>query len=190
LLPNRARTVLGIFLGLVTLAYPFLVYLGLAHFEPWILAAVLAFVLVLRLAAARHNRHWVLPVLVVAVLFFILAMWRNDPLTLRFYPVLINAVMLIVFGWSLLFPPTVIERIARIRHPDLPGSGVRYTRRVTQVWSLFFLVNGGIALYTALWADLDTWCLYNGFIAYLMMGALFAVEYAIRRRVQAHHTGP
>jgi uncharacterized membrane protein len=41
-------------------------------------------------------------------------------------------------------------------------------------------VNGGVALVTALWASAATWSLYNGFVAYLLMGVLFAGEYGIR----------
>ena len=41
------------------------------------------------------------------------------------------------------------------------------------------------ALYTALYADMKIWALYNGLIAYLLMGALFAGEYLVRLRVKA-----
>jgi hypothetical protein len=33
---------------------------------------------------------------------------------------------------------------------------------------------------TALWASPATWTLYNGLIAYVMMGLLFAGEYVVR----------
>jgi uncharacterized membrane protein len=51
---------------------------------------------------------------------------------------------------------------------------------VTQVWCIFFAVNGALALVTALWASAATWSLYNGVIAYLLMGLLFAGEYGVR----------
>jgi uncharacterized membrane protein len=51
---------------------------------------------------------------------------------------------------------------------------------VTQVWCWFFSVNGAIALATALWASPAIWTLYNGLIAYLVMGLLFAGEYVVR----------
>ena len=40
-----------------------------------------------------------------------------------YYPVLVNGVLLIAFGGSLFFPPTVVERIARLRDKDLPAAG-------------------------------------------------------------------
>ncbi len=58
----------------------------------------------------------------------------------------------------------------------------RYTRRVTQVWCGFFVLNGGLALCTALWASDAGWALYNGLVAYVLMGLLFAGEWLVRRR--------
>jgi uncharacterized membrane protein len=92
----------------------------------------------------------------------------------------VNAAMLSVFTYSLFVPPSMVEQFARRREPDLPPQSVTYTRRVTQVWCVFFALNGGIALVTALWASTATWSLYNGFVAYLLMGLLFAGEYGIR----------
>jgi uncharacterized membrane protein len=42
-------------------------------------------------------------------------------------------------------------------------------------------MNGTAALGLALFAPLSTWALYTGVISYLLMGALFASEYAVRR---------
>ena len=80
----------------------------------------------------------------------------------------------------------MIERLARLQHPDLPPEGVIYTRRVTQVWCAFFIINGAMALSTALWASLEIWSLYNGLIAYVLMGGLFAAEYLVRMKTQKH----
>ncbi|MDD4916151.1 MAG: hypothetical protein PHW13_14090, partial [Methylococcales bacterium] len=81
---------------------------------------------------------------------------------------------------------SLIERLARIQHPDLPPEGVIYTRRVTQIWCAFFVVNGGIALATALWSSIELWSLYNGLIAYVLMGILFVGEYLVRMKTQKH----
>ena len=71
-----------------------------------------------------------------------------------YYPAIVNGVLLVVFGGSVLYPPTVVERIARLREGALPAEAVRYTRRVTIAWVVFFVSNGGIALYTACFAAL------------------------------------
>jgi uncharacterized membrane protein len=114
------------------------------------------------------------------LLLFILAVWSNGLLPLKLYPVLVNTVFFSAFAYSLISPPTMIERFARIYEPNLPARAISYTRRVTQVWCIFFVANGAIALMTALWASPATWTLYNGLIAYVLMGLLFAGEYTVR----------
>jgi len=81
---------------------------------------------------------------------------------------------------SLIIGPPVIERFARLRHPDLPPQGVRYTRNVTRVWCLFFAVNGSIAAALALWGSWAWWTLYNGLISYVLMAALILGEWWLR----------
>ena len=102
---------------------------------------------------------------------------------LLFYPVVVNAVMLAVFGGSLWSAMPIVERLARLQEPDLPEKGVRYTRHVTQIWCGFFIINGGMALFTALYGDMSLWTAWNGMIAYLLMGTLMAGEWLVRRQV-------
>jgi len=64
---------------------------------------------------------------------------------------------------------------------------VIYTRRVTWIWCGVFVLNGSLALATALWASNQVWALYNGLLAYVMMGALCGGEWLVRRRVKAAH---
>jgi len=108
---------------------------------------------------------------------------------LKLYPVLVNAALFGVFAYSLLVPPTVVERMARLRDPDLPADAIGYTRRVTQVWCGFFIVNGTIALVTALYASSALWWFYNGFLAYLLLGFLFVGEYCVRWHVKRRYHG-
>ena len=113
---------------------------------------------------------------------------RGTAEAMLYYPTLVNLVLLIVFVHSLIYPPAVITRLARIREPDLPPAGVRYTRNVTVVWSVFFLLNGSASIFTAIWTTAETWTLYNGFIAYVLIGALFGGEWLVRARVMKDRT--
>lgn len=171
-------------LTVLTLAYPVLVYFGLGHqIEPRWLALLLVGMALLRAAFARE-RVWLVAAcgaLALAAVSF----WGNQALPLKLYPALVNAVLLTVFSASLLYPPSVIERLARLHEPDLPPAGVAYTRRVTQVWCGFFVINGGISLLTAFWASDAGWALYNGMISYLLMGGLFVGEWLLRKRFKA-----
>ncbi|HVK51084.1 MAG TPA: hypothetical protein VM469_05035 [Pseudoxanthomonas sp.] len=169
----------------LSLAYPVVVYLALGRFEPRWLALLLLALAVLR-AIATRQAVWLVAA-AGAALLALMATLFNQALPLKLYPALVNAVMLAVFAASLVFPPSVVERIARMSEPDLPPSGVAYTRRVTQIWCAFFVVNGALALSTALWATDRVWAIYNGGIAYVLMGTLFGIEWLVRQRVRAAH---
>ena len=170
----------------LSVAYPLVVYWAMGRFEPrWL--AVLLLVLALLRAFATRQAVWLVAA-GGAALLATLATVFNEALPLKLYPALVNAVLLVVFATSLVFPPSAVERIARLTEPDLPPEGVAYTRRVTQVWCVFFVFNGALALITALWMSDRAWALYNGLIAYVLIGALYSAEWLVRRRVRARHS--
>jgi uncharacterized membrane protein len=100
----------------------------------------------------------------------------DSELLLRFYPSLVNLGLLIAFGATLVRGPSMIEKFARLGNPDLPPGAVRYTRRVTQVWCGFFVLNGAFSVYTALYWSRASWSLFNGAIAYGLIGMLLVAE--------------
>jgi len=98
-------------------------------------------------------------------------------------PVAINALLLAAFGATLrrgTMP--MIERFARLQTGELTPEQQAWCRTWTAIWCLFFALNGAAALALALAAPLAWWTLYNGLIAYLLMGTLFAGEWLLRRR--------
>jgi uncharacterized membrane protein len=176
----------SVLLWLLTLAYPLLVYFTLTRFQPRYLALLLLAIALARLGGGRRDvLAWTTAG--AALTLALSAGWLNQAMPIKLYPVLVNALMLILFALSLRHPPSVVERLARLQEPELPPHAVAYTRRVTQVWCGFFVVNGSIALFTAVYASTATWALYNGLIAYVLMGSLFAGEWLVRRRVRASH---
>lgn len=144
-------------------------------------AGLLLIPLAWRGASALQLPRWAL---VGATLLGLAAIVARHELPVLFYPVLVNAAFLIVFGLSLRDRQTLIERIARLREPDLPPAAVAYTRKVTIVWCLFFVLNGLIALWTTQQPRM-VWTVYNGAISYLLTGLMFAGEYLVRCRVRS-----
>lgn len=169
----------------LSLSYPLLVYLAMGRFEPRWTALLLFALALLRAFGSRQPLWWVAAVAAGALA--LLATVFNQMLPLKLYPALVNLALLVLFATSLRFGPPLIERLARLQEPQLPAHAVAYTRRVTQVWCGFFVLNGSLALATALWASERVWMLYNGMLAYVMMGVLFAGEWLVRQRVRAAH---
>lgn len=168
-------------------AYPVIVFFGLKQLSLGYLGGFFFAIAVLRLFLLREQaRHNVIPLLLTLLLMLagVHALLSGSPDGLRFYPVAVNAALLVVFAASLFQERTVIERIARLTEPNLPTAAVSYTRKVTIAWCGFFLFNGSVALYTVLYANMETWTLYNGLIAYLLMGLMFGCELLIRRTVK------
>ena len=170
------------------IAYPLLVWLGLTHGSPRLLALLLIAVLLPVAAFRLRGRPDVgmrvlgLPPL-VAIATLVLAALLDARGWVLAVPVAINALLLAAFGATLrrgTMP--MIERFARLQTAELTPEQQAWCRAWTAIWCLFFTLNGAAALTLALAAPLAWWTLYNGLIAYLLMGALFAGEWLLRRR--------
>jgi uncharacterized membrane protein len=107
----------------------------------------------------------------------------NSELLLRLYPALVNLGLLVAFGATLVRGPSMVEKFARLHNPDPSPEVIRYTRRVTQLWCAFFTLNSVFSIYTALCWQREAWSLYNGAIAYGVIGVLLVAEIAWRRLI-------
>jgi len=163
----------------LSLSWPLSVWWLRGTLGPWPLLLIGCGLIAWRLPQARGLA------ILAALALLAVGLAVDAELGMRGYPVAVNAVLLASFAASLWRGMPVIERLARLKEPDLPPAGVRYTRRVTQAWCLFFLINGGIAAWTAAFADLDVWTLYNGVISYGLIALMFAGEWLCRRRLRS-----
>jgi uncharacterized membrane protein len=107
----------------------------------------------------------------------------NSELLLRLYPSLVNLGLLVVFSVTLMRGPSMVEKFARLHNPDPTPQVVRYTRRVTQMWCVFFTLNSVFSVYTALCWRRETWSLYNGALAYGLIGVLLLGEIGWRHLI-------
>lgn len=107
----------------------------------------------------------------------------NSELIMRLYPSLVNLGLLVAFGATLIKGPSMVEKFARRHYAEPPAHVVRYTRRVTQLWCVFFAVNAMFSAWTALAWSTRHWSLYNGAIVYGIIGALLVGEFVWRKWV-------
>jgi uncharacterized membrane protein len=170
------------------LLYPILVWLGLKYLGALAIVVCFAVIVALRLALGRRNALDLVLAFAVSVAVALLAVDARTAVLI--HPVLVDFGFAAVFAYTLAAPPTMVERLARILEPDLPSVAVPYLRKVTMAWVAFFLCNGAVAVWTVVWGTLDQWALYNGFVAYLLIGVMFAAELLVRRRVRPKEGGP
>jgi uncharacterized membrane protein len=71
-------------------------------------------------------------------------------------------------------------------HGPLNSQELIYTRRVTAAWALFFLSITAVTVCLFMLAPLRVWSFFANFCVVPLIGLMFVVEYAIRRRVLPH----
>jgi uncharacterized membrane protein len=168
-------------LSIVLMLYPFLVYFGLQQFSPRVLAVFIIAILLLRISVDRQsNRNMVWP-LFAAVALCVVALWFNNSQLLQWYPVVLSSAFLVLFFSSLFYGTPMVERIARAIDGELTARDIIYTRRVTQIWCVFFVFNAVVAAVTTQLSN-EIWVLYNGLLSYLLMGSLLMIERIGRQR--------
>ncbi|MBL9080123.1 MAG: hypothetical protein JNL08_21700 [Planctomycetes bacterium] len=177
-----------VLLGALLVAYPIVVWFGLNAQSPRLVAAALLCVMapIAALRLRRSDRAALrgvafVPLATVAVLS--LSALLDAAGLLLAVPVVINAIFLVLFGASLRRGAVpMVERFARLQEAHLSPEQQAWCRLWTGIWCAFFVANGGTALVLAVAAPLSWWTTYNGLVAYVLMGVLFAIEWTVRRR--------
>ena len=164
-------------------AYPFLVYLF--HERVSFIVFALGASMLLLLRACFASSGWLvlfrLPLIGAAAALIVLSL-IDATLAAKIYPALVSLMVAALFGSSLRHGPSLIERIARLRDPDLSAAGQEYCRRLTWIWTLWLLFNASVAALLAALPSVELWTLWTGVISYLCSGALFVGEMILRRR--------
>jgi uncharacterized membrane protein len=188
-MPRPRRNGLAAILLVASLAYPAAVYFGRSVVPPLAFVAVALLLTMMRtvtldMTAAKAQRA----LLIASAVALVILAALDPPVAAKSYPVVVSAAFAAAFGMSLVHPPTLIERFARLHEPDLPPGAREYCRGVTMVWTAWLCVNALVALGLAIVGSDAAWALWTGVIAYLVMGLLFAGEIVVRRVVVGPRT--
>ena len=160
------------------IAYPIVVWQGLAQGSPRQVAIVLLAVMTPALllkarkapAEARVRGLAAVPATILAVLLAAAILDGSGLILMT--PVAANAVLLVSFGVTLRKGSVpMIERFARLQEPDLSAPKQTWCRLWTKIWCGFFVANGATAAALARYADLESWAFYNGLLAYAEVAA-------------------
>lgn len=180
---RRAASIVG---AVALVGYPVAAWFLLGSFSPRV-AALLLLTVMAPSAIARLRgldraamRSLALVPIVAATILLLAALIGSTRFTLLL-PTAINATLFVAFAPTLWRGPPLVERFARLTVSDLGEAELRWCRSWTFVWSIFFVVNGGIALALALGGSLFAWTAYTGIVGYIAMGMLFGIEYTVRK---------
>jgi uncharacterized membrane protein len=174
----------------LALGYPALAHLGVWLHSLHLQWLALVWLLTLSLwGALAQRRTWAWAVLVsAAVVLYWLTMRGNGLYLLYIPPIVIPLAMLLLCARSLRSGETpFISRIAEaMRGEPLPDVLRSYTRYVTQLWCGVSAALVTSAIVTAIWASAEVWSLATNVIHYIILGAVFVIEFSYRRIKYAH----
>lgn len=164
-------------------ACPIALHVAVVHGNRPLTALVSAAIAVnLGVLATRKAVPWWL--LAAAGAAALAMMWSDREIArLAFLPpILIYVFVCWVFARTLLpGREPLVTRIARlVREGELPQPLVEHTRRVTWLWAVVPAVMAAISLALARFAEPATWSLFTNVVSYLVLGALFLLEYLYR----------
>lgn len=191
-LPSSA--VVRALLYLPFILYPVLVFFGLPYFGVRGAALAMVGAMVLSLVfqlwgRGRISRLTWIPLVTVGLLS-VSALLNNLGWMLA-VPSALSMLLFALFFPTLFLGRPMVERFARVQHPDLRADEVSWCRGWTMGWCGFFVVNASLAAALALWAPLFWWTFYTSVVAYVLMGTMFASEWTVRKlRFRRFSDGP
>jgi uncharacterized membrane protein len=173
------------------LGYPLLAHLAVLTHDRRLEWLALVWLLGIALSGALIQRRlWAWSALLAGTgLVYLLVMKGKGLYALYIPPVAIPAALLMLFALSLR-PGEIplVTRIARLLH-DGPFADdlVVYTRHVTQLWCGICAALLLSAVLLTLLAPIELWSLMTNVIHYVVLGAVFVLEYGYRRWRFSHH---
>ena len=179
------KTVLGVVSALFIVASPWVLYWTLSQQRIDVAAAALIGWVILRtipavVSARREQRRAALQLPAIALVFAVLGWISDDGTWLLILPSATQGAFGVAFLRSLSGVP-LVEHFARMVKPELGADEIAHCRAWTRIWGIYLLVLAAIGLGLARWAPLAVWTGYVGVVSYVLVGALFAVEYVIRK---------
>ena len=96
----------------------------------------------------------------------------------------IHAALAVVFALTLRpGHEPLITALARRVHGHLPPAMAAYSRKVTIVWALYFVVMAALSIALYAFAPFDAWAAFANLATPVAMALLFVAEYLVRYRV-------
>jgi len=175
----------------LALGYPLLAHLAVLTHDRRLEWLALVWLIGIAVSGALIQRRiWAWAVLVAGgALLYWLVMAGNGLYALYLPPVAIPAGLFMMFALSLREGEVpLVTGIARLMHDGpFPDDLVIYTRHVTQLWCCVCAALFLSAVLLALFASPGLWSLMTNVIHYIVLGAVFVLEYGYRRWRYAHH---
>ncbi len=174
---GRIKAVAPVFL---VFAYPFLASYLIR--SGWSGAVLGAFALVIAWRGLKSGRLALRLAHLVVAGFLLACAWWAGAVAVKLIPAFVYLSLAMLFGHTLMAPPSLCERLVRVLYPEFKPGISEYLNQLTWIWTGFFAINVVICALLPFLAGEEVWMFYTGVWVYVLMGALVVGEYFYRPR--------
>ena len=181
----KLRGAVKVFLMAVVITYPVFVFLALVVFHLPISIVSLG-MMVIALAyfgfvSGDGRKNWT--AIILGVMALVVLVTRSE-LVLKFYPVFMTLVFLVMFGVPLLKGRPIITRFAMMMDPAIathPARGMleRCCKGLNIAWCVHILISMGINISICFGSTLEVWAIYNTVVSYAVTGLLVSAQFLV-----------
>lgn len=164
--------------------YPAIAYVALWLEQPLMLITYLLLIFSLVAIEKFRNKHWFSGLILLLSIGIIVYFMQQTIVQYLVYlpPILILFSLFVLFSQSLFTGQTpMITRYAIMLGDKLEDKHLRYNRALTIIWSVFFLLMTTTSIFLALFFSMDSWSLFTHVISYVLITALFVIEFMFRK---------
>ena len=166
---------------IITVLYPFLIYYLLSNISSFhVISLILLLVVVINFLKIKS-----IIILFIGLILTLFLSFTNNEIFLKIYPVCMNLIVSLAFLGSLLKTPLITLFAQKLKY-EITDDDLSYTRKATIAWGVFMFLIMILSLITVFMSDF-TWALFNGLIAYILIGLMFIIEYIVRTRIRKNH---
>jgi uncharacterized membrane protein len=169
-------------------SYPVVAFIAIWFKQPLLLITYLLSIFFLFAIQKTLNKNWFSATALFIFVGIITYFTQQTYVQYLIYlpPMLILFGLFVLFSQSLLPDHTpLITRYAIMlsETKEVDDRHARYSRTLTIVWSIFFLLMALTSLSLAIFSSLDTWSLFTNIISYILVSAFFVIEFFIRKKL-------
>ena len=181
----KGKSVVKVFLVALLVTYPLFVFLALVVFGlPIRIVSIGMMIIAIAYFGFFHSkgkRNW--SALIMGVLGIVVLLTKSE-LVLKFYPICITIVFLIILGLPLLRGKPFITQLALMMDTTMenhPGRGIleRSCFGLNCIWVFHLLTSLTINFFITFGSTLQIWTIYNALVSYLVMGVIIILHFPI-----------
>lgn len=181
----KVKGAVKVFLMAVVITYPVFVFLALMVFHLPVSIVSLGMLIIaiayFAFVSGDGGKNWT--AIILGVLAIVVLLTQSE-LVLKFYPVVMTGVFLVMFGVPLLKGRPIITRFAMMMDPAIaahPARGIleRCCKGLNIAWCVHLVISLGINIAICFGSTLEVWTIYNTVVSYVVIVLLVSLQFLV-----------